>query len=866
MGHARRRVPSAGSRQVEHGTTLVPRGSPLPARILELQRTAGNRAVAAMLARMPAHTVSDGMLKTVSVYTNGSWQMLPGGTALEVTEPLAWSDGTVHTTAGDAEYWVPIGSLRPREPSGPLAVAIQQYLEQQLIRDSQDTLTALVGAAHKLATGGLDAAAAGAEVAKAAKAIDRFMILEGDARSRAASRGLPYTPPAWTTKMQAGARTLMERLGVAKTMDAVAQAGATREGVGLYRELRAVLELPEFAGLAGGHDASFGAFEGTVASSVAAAPLTDDPDPVLKGGTMLAHDTPVITPGTAYGSAGGETTRAPTSDEPPAGAASGEAVIADKDPWPDVQAPRTVEHVRDDRPGRRSLFIDGRPSADDVMQTGLGDCFYLALVASVADRDPGRILRLLPDSGGATFRATFHFQASKQSTRSIPRVVELPVTLAYNGEDLQGSRFRIVPTGVSRWTRHEGGVREQRLYQTALWAPLMEKAYARFAQEHGIYGQLFGGTGKSGYDVIGDTGGSSHWLASVVYGNDLVERTTHEQMLGAGEPGAEPPSAELVAALARLAGHAKPDETVHLTAGGDEQAMGQQVKRLAAAIMGGELGAKLPPALAGHLSALAGAPVDEAGRVDAAAMRTTANELTDALVYLGDAPVVSQRDATRRHLVVLSKLSCPAGEQDAIAALPAARRALAPGADALGGEAMSRTGLSGGLIYELERAQKEFLAETADDDYTVKRLRKLIRLTKDIPGTMAPDDDHVAALKELRADPRGSHLLELATSLRNKGDSSPDQRFVYGSHAYAVLAADFRDAGGRTVPVSPADAAAALPQLDATKSLVTLRNPHHENQPDPSATSSPGTGQFTLTLAQFARQFDNVREAIVKKT
>lgn len=57
----------------------------------------------------------------------------------------------------------------------------------------------------------------------------------------------------------------------------------------------------------------------------------------------------------------------------------------------------------------------------------------------------------------------------------------------------------------------------------------------------------------------------------------------------------------------------------------------------------------------------------------------------------------------------------------------------------------------------------------------------------------------------------------------------------------------------------------ATAKLDTTKSRVILRSPHHENQPDPSATKSRGTGEFTLSLADFSRQFARVREAIVKK-
>jgi hypothetical protein len=82
----------------------------------------------------------------------------------------------------------------------------------------------------------------------------------------------------------------MQRSGVAHTMTAAVHAGATHEGLALYRELRNLLELREFRGLAAEQATAFGAFEETVAMSVAKDPLTDEPDPILEGGKMVGHD------------------------------------------------------------------------------------------------------------------------------------------------------------------------------------------------------------------------------------------------------------------------------------------------------------------------------------------------------------------------------------------------------------------------------------------------------------------------------------------------------------------------------------------------------------------------------------------------
>jgi hypothetical protein len=154
----------------------VPRQAPTVRRILEFQATAGNRAVAAVLARMRASTVSDvPKAKMVTMYANDTYGEIPVGTQLEVTEPLTWSGEHVHTRAGEAQYWIHISDLKPSQPSGELAEAVQSFLAEKLVAEAGGTLEELTGAAAALAEGNLNAASASALLAKAAKAIDGFI-------------------------------------------------------------------------------------------------------------------------------------------------------------------------------------------------------------------------------------------------------------------------------------------------------------------------------------------------------------------------------------------------------------------------------------------------------------------------------------------------------------------------------------------------------------------------------------------------------------------------------------------------------------------------------------------------------------------
>jgi hypothetical protein len=126
----------------------------------------------------------------------------------------------------------------------------------------------------------------------------------------------------------------------------------------------------------------------------------------------------------------------------------------------------------------------------------------------------------------------------------------------------------------------------------------------------------------------------------------------------------------------------------------------------------------------------------------------------------------------------------------------------------------------------------------------------------------------------IRAQPASRELqtlYELLLDLKRAGtDSSTGQRFIYSAHAYAIVDAVFRRDNGQVFVPDIAQLARDLPQVSATRSTVTLRNPHHGNEPNPTggpeAAAGPEQGKFSLSLAQYLRNFTELDYGRVRKT
>lgn len=143
----------------------------------------------------------------------------------------------------------------------------------------------------------------------------------------------------------------------------------------------------------------------------------------------------------------------------------------------------------------RALFADG-PQFTDIEQGSLGDCYYLASLASLADADPDVILEMIAPLGDGTYAVRFYRGGDEVYLRID---AELPVRRsglpAYADLSPQGET----------------------------WVALAEKAYAFFRYGENSYSSIEGGWMEDVYlEVTGgpavsrSTGGSASSLASYV--------------------------------------------------------------------------------------------------------------------------------------------------------------------------------------------------------------------------------------------------------------------------------------------------------------------------------------------------------------
>jgi hypothetical protein len=226
---------------------------------------------------------------------------------------------------------------------------------------------------------------------------------------------------------------------------------------------------------------------------------------------------------------------------------------------PDTQRVLAVEQPEAEIAMTDGLYIEGQPRAADVQQGMIGDCWNLAVVSAIAARDPGKIMSIMaPDArGGAT--ATFIRRHREVELGFPPRMRNVydPVQVAasadiafhtdatgrrvansHRGHHIHGAQLIRAARPVDKhwWCEMQGSflvVHSRATYELARWSPLLEKAFARFAQEHGQYG----GTGENGEQSGGSgyadiNGGFSENLYQVFYG-EAGDRTVHPENAGA---------------------------------------------------------------------------------------------------------------------------------------------------------------------------------------------------------------------------------------------------------------------------------------------------------------------------------------------
>lgn len=475
-----------------------------------------------------------------------------------------------------------------------------------------------------------------------------------------------------------------------------------------------------------------------------------------------------------------------------------------------------------------SLFIHGQASPDDVQQGGIGDCYFMATLMSITQRDPGKIPSMMtPDGrGGATvtfwrrqmsnpnwlrkmFGATPQPQYSQVSihvSEQLQYWLQTPlgsgarIANGHGGYFLKGAMLHAADhaNGSKWWSNITGTsleVHRRDEYDTALWAPLMEKAYAAFTEQYGHYGgsQNEAPPTGSGYNEI--NGGWSHQAMFVFYG-------------------------------------AQAD-----TMGGNSGDVQQQSTQWAP---GSQILAQNPRA------------VDQLLLLQTRGSQPQPGEK--------QAPVIT---ATSMVYALIPRLQ---------AAIPVAQS----DPDWANVAATDQTNIGRVL-----NAITTYVALPADPPNTTNGPQATARQNIGtacsnaitITGGAVP-----SLLAATRSNPIKS-MVELVLDLKNIGtDHSPGQRNIYGDHVYSVMAVSFVSTNGTTVPLASVPSAMRppfFPLVDTTVSQVTLRNPHHTNTPDPtgSGTGPDGptqgnasSGIFHMTLEQFFRNFTSVESGVFPKT
>lgn len=125
---------------------------------------------------------------------------------------------------------------------------------------------------------------------------------------------------------------------------------------------------------------------------------------------------------------------------------------------------------------------------NDIAQGAVGDCYYLATLASFAQADTNIIRQMITDLGDGTYAVRFYDNAGKEVYVRVD--ADLPV---YSGSNLAYAKF--------------GPGNE-------LWVPLVEKAYAFFRTGAGTYASISGGWMSTVYRQITGRTGQDVWLNS----------------------------------------------------------------------------------------------------------------------------------------------------------------------------------------------------------------------------------------------------------------------------------------------------------------------------------------------------------------
>lgn len=132
----------------------------------------------------------------------------------------------------------------------------------------------------------------------------------------------------------------------------------------------------------------------------------------------------------------------------------------------------------------RPLFASGGASADDVYQGNIGDCYFLAVLSSVASANPIRMQETLVDLGDGTYGVRLY----RNGVETYLRVDNDVAVRNANSSTPVYAKFGVAGS---------------------MWVPILEKAFAYFRSNAGTYESISGGWMDEAYRALGLTPGGT---------------------------------------------------------------------------------------------------------------------------------------------------------------------------------------------------------------------------------------------------------------------------------------------------------------------------------------------------------------------
>lgn len=148
------------------------------------------------------------------------------------------------------------------------------------------------------------------------------------------------------------------------------------------------------------------------------------------------------------------------------------------------------------------LFSESGPSADDISQGAVGDCYFLATLSSVAKINANLIRQSIVDLGDGTYAVQF----TKGSTKTFVRVDGDLATYSWGAT-------AYADLGKSN----------------SMWVAIMEKAFAFFRETKGTYASISAGWMSEVYSALGK---SSSGIYSSAGADSLVDLMKTELKAG----------------------------------------------------------------------------------------------------------------------------------------------------------------------------------------------------------------------------------------------------------------------------------------------------------------------------------------------